>query len=723
MPVIDTINSGFNSAISYVKTQYASTIDGFTMGNTGTSTDTFNEFDWNDVIIPTENPLLKFDNCTWKMKLFTINEQDLASAIDHTKAQKYVLAETGVVSRYSIDEVVVNCLPPGSNMSKNSTFTDITVKLSETGNMKLYDDLQIMSQRLGYGKFAELPMYLEIKFVGYNNGKDHMPKEVPGCTKVWLLRFCSSSCSVENGGSTTVYNIRFMPFVTMAMADDWRIGEQMEITGSYTLKTFVQEFQTRLNSARDQIYNGWTKKFPQLLRPDNYYTFTVDPTLADLQIINDAAQDSSKDKSSTGPGTKTFKFSADLTIANVIDDFMDSVMAKNDTVTTMKRQKVHVIGKAIYIGFDDNTNTYVYRHEITILPYTSADVQDADDVKNSNGMEDVKEKLDATNVRHKYNIKRYDFAWSGQNNEVLKLDLNFDNTWAMAATKNASSLVDLLNRGGEKKSQQVFRDPIKYTAQQSIYTVSPNIVNADKTKLSTENAKMSPANASIPTISVTTSNGSSSIISTLTKSITTSAITFEGEVEQALGIKNASAIKKTNENSDLYFDDLVKLSGKEDMTLNQPIAYRPLEGGKSSSVKDSNATPTEIIKRLNRTNYYTSTSMVQINLKVVGDPYWLGKSDDDYSFTIKDASIKNVNYIRTNSLEIPTVNMLTGDSLLLLNLSPMKSYDYNTGISISDPAGLMSQSIYRVTRITSKFDRDGFRQDITAILITRSLNR
>src|SRR5574343_842487 len=316
-----------------------------------------NEFvsvDLNDRINEYFNPLLRYENVSWKAKVYTYSAKDMRMHPHFkNKPQQYVLAETSVTGRYSIDEIEINSVPPGSYLTKNSTALSVTLKISELGSMRLYDDLQIASSKLGFNQFSDLPIVLQITFHGYDRLNDNQPVIIPGATRTWALRFNNIQARLENSGSVTVYTMNCTPNMFMMPSDEWRVGQQIELVGSVTVGSFIKELESKINTVWDSQYGYLTQLFANELRPDNYITFKIHPSLDKMKVIHDSAQDTTSDSArGQQQGTKKFTISSDSTIGNIIDYIMDAAFTEKDTEGNLKRQFVHVIPVAKYIGFD-----------------------------------------------------------------------------------------------------------------------------------------------------------------------------------------------------------------------------------------------------------------------------------------------------------------------------------------------------------------------------------
>lgn len=661
--------------------------------NIGYSTD-----DLNDYIQEYNNPLLRYDNVSWKAKLYALSSYDIRRYQDDQTAsvQKYVLAESGVTGKYNIDQIEIVTIPPGCEMTKNSTAMRFSLKISEVGGMRLYDDLQIASSKLGYNQFSDLPMILEMSFVGYDKDSN-LPIIIPNCTKKWTVNFFNIQAKFENAGSVMVYNIEMTPCLYMMPANDWRINQQVEVIAGDTVGSFIMEFQTKLNSAWESQYGYLTQLFADRIKPDNFVTFKVHPKIADMRLISDPTQDTSTDRNSTTVGSKKYSLTADFTIGNVVDFILDSALTEHDTTGDLKRQFAHVIPSSSYVGYDIFRKKHVYRYDIYVMPIETIDYQNVNDIRKKNTTEDLISDLSKAHKNKKFNMKRYDFQWSGLNVEVLDLKYDFNSQYVMAVSRNISGTFDKNNRSGEKISQLKVQDQITTGMLYQMYN--------RKKELESSNSKSTQDQKELSRIN--------------NKFAKASDLGIEGEDSQ-MRAPNYSSDNYIEDFADSSIESLVNERSDNDDLIAPPMDYQNFDSG-TSATDDSNATQTDLAKRTIRSNYYNRAFLMSVTIGVVGDPYWLGFSDSDAKDRLQ--SLCSTGTLNQKSNDVYAMDTMQFEPCFLLNLYPPKKVDFTTGIAQTEENSILAQSVYRVQQIVHKFDRSGFIQTLEGVLVTRSLNR
>ena len=370
--------------------------------------------------------------------------------------------------------------------------------------------------------------------------------------------------------------------------------------------------------------------------------------------------------------------------------FLDGSLQKWDGAS------FNVVPVSKYVGFDRFRKKHVYRYDIYVLPYQTVDYQDVDDTKNANTAFDLKRVLEAANPGTKFLMKRYDYLWSGLNSEILELDMHFNSAYVMVAPKNLSSMYDEYNRDGIKRAELKPFDQIASSEElQKLYlrkqelSAKQHRTEADEKELETATVAL---NATTP---------------------------IEGEAEQSFrpSIDNKAFLEQVTQSLSVH--DFTETYDGTSLAVNVQVDYKNgIE--KSSNTSDSNSSQTEVSKRAIRSNYYNENFLMKLDMTVMGDPYWLGKSEKD---TITDLKLlvsgSTVTVDETNL----AMNQLDSEACLLLNLEPAKSYDQNTGLIQQDNKSILAQTVYRVMKIVSTFSSDGFKQDLTASMVARSINR
>lgn len=658
------------------------------------------EINFNEHVLPHENALLKYDAVTWNFKLFTMSPKDYHNYQNgSTDVTELVISETGATGKFNIDEVVMTTIPAGLNGTKNSVLQQTTIQLSEQGSMTLFDELQAASLMLGYSQLMNVPLFLELTFVGFDSGRTNAPTHVPGTTKLWRLHINKVNTRLENTGATTVYDITCTSLTYNVKPEEWVLSEQITMIANSSVSAFIDEFSKKLNEAINTQYGYLTHMFAEELQANNFFTFHVHPQVGNLDLRNDSEKDAANDKASNKQqGTRTFVFKAGDSIGNVLDYIMDCAQARgvmNDNDTVLKRQFINIVPVSQYIGYDRLRKKHVYRYDVYVLPYRTVDYQDVDDTKNKNTAFDLKELLMEAHSTNKFNMKRYDYQWSGLNNEILDLELDFNSAYNVVTSRNVTSLFDRNNRKGVKAADFIAHDAIASPEEVQKLYLRKQELDSKQTRSEADNEELY-----------------------LTEVRLNEATRVEGDDEQII---HATSGRRA------FLEDIAKSvdlttytnTAGTNIAMNVPVDYSNMPE-KSSSTTDSNEMQTEVAKRTIRSNYYNEATLMKLDMTVVGDPYWLGKGEHD---TISDLRLLAKGQYPENDPHRMSANMLNCEPCFLLNMEPAKSYNEQTGIVQSDARGMLVQAVYRVQQVQSTFNGDGFKQELKAAIVARSINR
>ncbi|AUS03019.1 hypothetical protein NVP2275O_438 [Vibrio phage 2.275.O._10N.286.54.E11] len=666
---------------------------------------TSNVIDLNDIIEPYDNILLGYENVTyhWKLYTFPVNKyKEFQTFQGQTESDKVIIAESGVTGTYTIDTVEMRSTAPGTSATKNGTALSFTMDLMENRGMYFIDEMAALSINLGYKKFVDIPLVLELSFIGFDpNSPSPIPVTIPNSRKRWRVNIDRAPGKVSASG--TMYNLQMSTRAYGIDLSKWMLGEQSELITSNTVGSALSALEEKMNSIQNAQYGYWPTQFPNDIDLNSYFKIFVQGTIGDLSIIKNATQDTLVDADKKGnPGGRKFNFKGSQTLGSVIDEILDCAVTDEDAGIRKLRQFVHVIPFQFYVGYDKLLNREVYRYEVYVVPYQVADIQDISDIRNRDSSVDMKETLEGiltTNDQQtkKINMRRYDYMFSGLNTEIISLDISMDSQYNHAAVRNIQSLIQEKNFKGIKKSDAIIENQILNSSNQDqqYATSTPN----KETKTSEEQADT--------TSSVNKQNAYSA-----------NTVKTEGESSQARDTVTAST-RYLEDFNELYDTTNTKDTSAWNHHLNIPIDYRNLKEV-SSSTDTENASDDEVIKRSIKSNYYNDAFMRTLDIEVIGDPYWLGNSEETLLNRLRNLCGEEYTTYPGDSQY--TMNNITAEPYLLLNLEPPRDIS-SLGLVMTQRDQIMSQTVYRIFNLESTFSGGKFTQRLKGGFIMRSVNR
>ncbi len=667
--------------------------------------------DLNNAIIEYENVLLKYHNYTYNFALYAMSSSDFKLFQTNSKepVQRYVIAQSGVSARYSIGDVKMTGVSPGSpGKTTNSSILQMDMDITEQNGMNFLNDLVVMSNQLKYNKFMDIPFILELKFVGQDQDTGQM-MEIPDTRKYWKVRINTVNTSSSEDGGTMTHKLNLIALRHVYDNPAWILKEPFECTVS-TFGEFVTELENKMNEMSKAQY-GYLQGMLPILNDGKFFDFKVSDKLKDMKMVIDSKQDAETGKTSAlSYGSRAFRFDAKTNVSNAIDSVIDCCSSSSgDDIDPENRQFVQVVPSVIYAGYDYIRGTTAYKYVYYIVPYWTGDVKEFKDLKQDvfnmqYFLENAPKFNDPKSNIPKLLAKRYDYQYTGDNNEILSLDIKFDSQFYLATTRNPYSAIDPGNSTGTHVAQEIIfgNETFNVGANDDLghlYEVQEQLITKSKTQELTEEEKQFLREASI------------ALEERKTK--------YEGE-NQNDGLSMVPG-------DDIYIEDFrdeFDLDVLGTQGIGSYVKTIPTEAANiaetNSNTTGENSSPYELYRRMTKSNYYNRSFLLQLDMDVVGDPYWLGWSDDAFSSYL-NASL-TAQQIELNA-ERNSANFLTSESYLLLNLRPSSKISDTTGIMDISDKDVFAQTIYRVLQVTHTFSSGSFKQHLNGSLVIRSLRK
>lgn len=669
----------------------------------------------NDFVVPYENVLQKYHQVAWKFSLFTMRANEYTQVFlenPDADVSRIVVAESGVSGRYSINRVEIQQAPPASpGMTTNFSLNRCTIEIVENGGMEFVSELITMSNELAYQKYMDIPLVLELDFVGQDQ-ETGKPQSIPGLNRKWSMQIINITANASPSGGTMVYTLQLSSTHAGVMVDsaDWTLKEPYTCTAS-TFGGFLDDMKSKLNSMAVKQF-GYLVGVYDAYASGEFYDIHCSDDVRELSINYSSKQSSTATSTAKdgSEGAKDFSWSANTPISKIVDDILDTC-APRDGMTDKRRLFVNIVPLRRYVGFDPIRNTSTYKNEFFVVKYEIGDITSVDEMEDKRKFnfqyffENSKQIRQIVGGSTKLNIKRYDYQFSGLNTEIMDLQMKFDQTYSIAITRNPASQVDPSNIAGTHDAEAIMFDGRSYPTNdlrqvRELYKVAEDIQNE--------------------------------------ASATGRPLTEEEEqfIRDATAVSSQRTRQTLEEDTNL-FDDLPVLAEtrrfiedyRDEYDLSRtgtqinhvPVQPENIVTNQSGSKPDSSSDD-ELTRRLMRDNYYNRGFLSTLEMKVVGDPYWLGWGDYSYRKYLERA-VQGLD-MDIESGDKNVANYITSQAYLLLNLKPLATISNETGIMAESPGGAFAESIYGVNRLVSTFGSDGtFTQVLHGGLIIRSLRR
>lgn len=675
---------------------------------------TLSDVNLNNLVLPYENVLFKYHQTTWNFSLYTMEQSEykLFQADPNEPVSKYVIAQSGVTGRYSINSVQIHTAGPATpGLTTNNSLNRCVMEVVENGGMSLADELIVLSNELGYKKFMDVPLVLELNFIGQEQDSGKVTN-IPGLNRKWAMRINTINATASQSGGTMNYTFQMTSTHAGIMdSRDWTLKEPY-VCNSTTFGEFVASIQEQLNYMADRQYGYLASRYSEFSNGE-FFTMHVPDELSSMIINYDMRQSPEADSTSSGSdGAKKFSWGANTPFSRAVDDVLDCCTPFHES-TDKRRQFVNIVPVTRYVGYDPIRGTSAYKNDFYFVKYKIGDVTSVDDLEdNKFNVEYFFENADKINDlddgQPKLNIKRYDYQFSGLNNEILDLNMKFDQAFNLAVIRNPSSQILQENTAGTHTAELLEFGGVQYS------TAS----NADIAKLWSTASDLKKAEREGQEL---TDEEQQFIRDAESATLAKQQASLEGEDEQPLALSP----QPTNYIED--YRDTIDLTVAGTNGIGIPrVDSIPIEpentATNTSAAKRDNSSDQELQRKLVRDNYYNRSFMTRLDIKVMGDPYWLGWGDYSYQTYLERA-------VAGKDLDVLDgdrhfANYLTSEAYVLLNLKPIAQTSNDTGIIEINQSSVFAQTIYRINKVVSDFNSNGtFTQQLSGGLVIRSLRR
>jgi len=402
---------------------------------------------------------------------------------------------------YFIDDVVISTIPTNSEETGNTNAFKITFKVIEPYSMGLFFlTMQNGANACGYENFREAPYVMMIEFAGWTdvNGKSGID---PSLNRYIPIKMIKSQMRVTHSGS--IYDCTAIPYNelvfrkenTAVMRDVTLRGKSVkDLLGSGEgglVKAFKSMFQgdvkSGLEKSTDQIDIHFPSQFfvkgntgNDIASSDLYKNLSDNGTVPfpDMPKVFDVAKQIYKDNTVKIDKDKNMHFPQEMKI----EDILTAVILRSDyivkqiinpTLMTNPLGMMHwfriesnVIDNAYNPQYGRQNRTRIYRvvpYDVAVDKFMPVNVQPP-------GLENQKKTVNRV----------YSYIYSGENTEVLNLDLQFNVAFFtdLPADGTASTSQNNANQGGlnedkdPKKNIQAGNAPNKKELPGSVYPTS-----------------------------------------------------------------------------------------------------------------------------------------------------------------------------------------------------------------------------------------------------------
>jgi hypothetical protein len=398
------------------------------------------------------NILQEFDTYSYHFNWFMV-PVDVIKTFQKTydKAdltQQVIVAESGVTSRFSLHSIEIESYVGANFKSRNVTSTRFTMQLKENYGLTLFDKLLEAAAITGSPSIYETPLFLHLSFLGHaEDGTQHRSSY----DFLWYVKLIDIEPTVDITG--TMYTIRMIPMSDVAtLGETFTLREQIAVKGVTNVQDFLTKLTTEINKTEDK-FRGFMKNVggKSLLPKSDFFDVRLQDganvdgvPVANMKFRTGDIAESAGNKD----GTLDMVLEKGWTISRIIDamfanlDFFKDG-AKTGLVPKNERLKLvsipRIITNTFYGDFLDDTQEFGKSIEFVIKPFVvsrilSADKQD-DATRKKNSTETLQIIKDFDLLK-----KRYDYMFSGLNTEVLDVSVKLNALWTVSMSLSPSMM-------------------------------------------------------------------------------------------------------------------------------------------------------------------------------------------------------------------------------------------------------------------------------------------
>lgn len=704
-----------------------------------------------------DNILDQYDTYTYHWKLFITPLQNAYEGTVLSQSAQTIIAESGV-SDLTIDKVEIHAFATPSFETGTGTQTHVKFEIVEPSGAGLLDKMFYQAVSLGIGNWLVMPCFLQLEFRGRDpdtaqSVTDGNPGELSGLRWVWPIKLTNAKANVTNVG--TRYEFDAIMYNELAQSNSYfSVQHNTVLRNLKTFKDAMDDLQDKLNA--DQ----YEKLIDNYSIPDTYKIY-VDPKLQDIEI---ALPDMNKNTSRGGDFINFDKKTATYNTGTSIDKIVDSLLMSSkyfqeklqsaptpsstpDTANkaTPMRPLWRVITETRPVAFDMLRQDNAVEITIYVVEYNLGLVEtDPSQTGQTAATKMAADKRLSDYSKKKILNKKYNYIFTGLNDQVINFDLNMNFSFAAALSRfggiyydyatQEKGVVQNNNAQNEKKASEELRKTLQFinnatpsdkiddriaTAKKNIAAAQIDEATKKKYTRLLDNAK--PSQKTAFTEQIKSAGG----------------LDADGELNKSR--INAKSLAQPVGNSNLSFISDVNINSTEAIEAHKtaissrkgklrPIPYR-------ESVQEQNGAygidPASDAGRARVANIFSTAlystldaSLQSIKITVKGDPFWLfprrlNSTDTQLPYLVKMPPAQAIERIKNaHIMDASSVNFYGTDNFIVIRFRTPRIYNETDTNDRMDPYTEVQafSGIYKVITVISKFAEGRFSQELSCIL-------
>lgn len=382
----------------------------------------------------TPNRLDAYDLTTYHLTFYMLPETvDITSFDQLAPSNGIIIAESGVTSQIFIENFTTTNYVSMSKQSQNANYSMMNMRLREFSGASMLDRIYAASLELDINTYYKVPYFIELSFLANSPGTGE-PVKLTNDVWRWPIMVKSMTTSVYAGGST--YDVLAVHYKETAQQDQYGVIKKSTSTlGKGTLKEVFADLTRQLNE------QSKTQANLLQVKPDEYEIILDGEDISKLEVFDsvsaatlDGTQVSTEE---AGQGAKrNVQSEKNITIVDFINRVISNApkyqeFARNtntpadveNNANAIKRLH-RVVTESQVISFDIARGDYQRKFTYRIKEYKIGQLQAVP----TDALARTDERY-RNYVNDNLILKHYKYIFTGENDQIIDLDLTFNNAW------------------------------------------------------------------------------------------------------------------------------------------------------------------------------------------------------------------------------------------------------------------------------------------------------
>jgi len=600
-----------------------------------------------------DNVLNRYDNYTYNWAIHMVHPRNAHRFEKNISAMNVkTIAHSGVESEVNIESVEqIQNVAFKSNQDRSSLANMFGITLTEPGGATLFTRIVKAARDLEIENHLSACYLLELKFLGYDqNGNSQVVETGPFYYMTSLMNLTFNYAD----GSTTYTGDFIETHQDAYKTQNLYINGQ---TDDITASNFG-EFLEKLEDAVNKQEKDSTTMSPSKLLYNSYKLGCLesDWLTAAFGATSASGDTSMSSVSVTGEGTLNFSIKPGTSISDamVVALMQTEYFRKLPTMEGGFHKDHPDDGTANPASFKDLSQWFIFDNEVVygaydtlaktyrktisynlhkfVVPELSHDAESYTAMLTNSATQ--KGRLSKI-IQNGLLRKRFDFTYTGMNTEVLGLDVTLNNTYYTIQALNSGALA---SRASAISGASGSEDQLSVTKTEAIQLKSRiqennNNIAKEKTKINSVEARYSESGSPHEDAAIERDMISSQerIVSLENENIRLEEeyndVADANQAAQAAFIagENTRQISSVA-NRYITQSELTGIATQNNQENELPVSFVPLPiTSKATSGPDTGDSPGSIMLGAVELNLNKSGDLIQTQIQVRGDPYWLGK--------------------------------------------------------------------------------------------------